>query len=72
MTIETKFNIGDKVFFKKNNNIEISEVKEINVYVKDSVVKIAYGIDGYFIKLFLEDNLFKSEKELEEHYKNLK
>lgn len=72
MTIETKFNIGDKVFFKKNNSIEESEVKEINVYVKNSVVKIAYGIDGYFIKLFLEDKLFKSEKELEEHYKTLK
>lgn len=40
MTIETKFNIGDKVFFKKNNSIEESEVKEINVYVKNSVVRI--------------------------------
>lgn len=72
MTIETKFNIGDKVFFKKNNSIEESEVKEINVYVKNSVVRIAYGIDGYFIKLFLEDKLFKSKKELEENYNDLK
>lgn len=71
MVIETKFNIGDKVFFRKNDIIETSEVTEISIYIKDSI-RIHYTIKGYFLRFFFEYELFKSEEELVEHFNNLK
>lgn len=37
MIIETKFNVGDKVFISKNDTFEESEVTEISIYIKDSL-----------------------------------
>lgn len=71
MTIETKFNLGDKVFFRKNGTIEESEVVELSVYIKDSII-IHYTIKGYFLRVFFEYELFRSEEELKNHYNNLK
>jgi hypothetical protein len=71
MTIETKFNIGDKVFFKKNNNIEESEVIGLTIFIVNSVW-VQYNIKDYLLRLFFEQELFRSKEELEEYYKNLK
>ena len=71
MTIETKFNIGDKVFFKKNNNIEESEVIGLTISIVNSVW-VQYNIKDYLLRLFFEQELFRSKEELEEYYKNLK
>lgn len=71
MKIETKFNIGDKVFFRKNDTVETSEIVELSICVKDSI-KINYTIKGYFLRFFFEYELFKSEEELVEHFNNLK
>ena len=71
MTIETKFNIGDKVFFKKNNNIEESEVIGLTISIVNSVL-VQYNIKDYLLRLFFEQELFRSKRELEEYYKNLK
>lgn len=71
MTIETKFNIGDKVFFKKNNSIEESEVIGLTISIVNSVW-VQYNIKDYLLRLFFEQELFRSKRELEEHYKNLK
>ena len=71
MTIETKFNIGDKVFFKKNNNIEESEVIGLTISIINSVW-VQYNIKDYLLRLFFEQELFRSKEELEEYYKNLK
>lgn len=71
MTIETKFNIGDKVFFKKNNIIEESEVIGLTISIVNSVW-VQYNIKDYLLRLFFEQELFRSKEELEEYYKNLK
>ena len=71
MTIETKFNIGDKVFFKKNNSIEESEVIGLTISIVNSVL-VQYNIKDYLLRLFFEQELFRSKRELEEYYKNLK
>jgi hypothetical protein len=71
MTIETKFNIGDKVFFKKNNSIEESEVIGLTISIVNSVW-VQYNIKDYLLRLFFEQELFRSKEELEEYYKNLK
>nr|DAR82944.1 MAG TPA: hypothetical protein [Caudoviricetes sp.] len=71
MTIETKFNIGDKVFFKKNNSIEESEVIGLTISIVNSVW-VQYNIKDYLLRLFFEQELFRSKRELEEYYKNLK
>lgn len=71
MKIETKFNIGDKVFFKKNNSIEESEVIGLTISIVNSVL-VQYNIKDYLLRLFFEQELFRSKEELEEYYKNLK
>lgn len=71
MTIETKFNIGDKVFFKKNNSIEESEVIGLTISIVNSVW-VQYNIKDYLLRLFFEQELFRSKEELKEYYKNLK
>jgi len=71
MTIKTKFNIGDKVFFKKNNSIEESEVIGLTISIVNSVL-VQYNIKDYLLRLFFEQELFRSKRELEEYYKNLK
>lgn len=71
MKIETKFNIGDKVFFGKNDIIETSEVTAISIYIKDSI-RINYTIKNYFLRFFFEHELFKSKEELLKHFNNLK
>lgn len=71
MTIETKFNIGDKVFFKKNNSIEEFEVIGLTISIVNSVL-VQYNIKDYLLRLFFEQELFRSKRELEEYYKNLK
>lgn len=63
MIIETKFNVGDKVFISKNGTFEESEVTEISIYIKDSI-RIHYSIKNYFLRFFLEHELFKSKEEL--------
>lgn len=71
MIIETKFNVGDKVFISKNDTFEESEVTEISIYIKDSI-RINYSIKSYFLRFFSEHELFKSKEELLERFNNLK
>lgn len=71
MIIETKFNVGDKVFISKNDTFEESEVTEISIYIKDSI-RINYTIKNYFLRFFFEHELFKSKEELLKHFNNLK
>lgn len=72
MTIETKFSLGDKVFFKRNSIIQTSEINKINVYIYDSII-ITYSVEGYYhLGFFFEYELFKSKEELIKHYENLK
>lgn len=63
MIIETKFNVGDKVFISKNGTFEESEVTEISIYIKDSI-RIHYSIKNYSLRFFFEHELFKSKEEL--------
>ena len=71
MIIETKFNVGDKVFISKNDTFEESEVTEISIYIKDSI-SIHYSIKNYFLRFFFEHELFKSKEELLKNFNNLK
>lgn len=69
MIIETKFNVGDKVFISKNDTFEESKVTEISIYIKDSI-RINYSIESYFLRFFSEHELFKSKEELLERFNN--
>lgn len=72
MVVETKFSIGDKVFFKKNNTIIESEVTSVNIYINEKV-RVIYNVkDYYYLGFFFEYELFKTKKELKEYYKKSK
>ena len=60
MTIETKFNIGDKVFFKKNNIIEESEVIGLTIYI----LLIQFGFNIVLKIIYLDYSLSKNYLEV--------
>ena len=66
MTIETKYNIGDKVWFNSLGHHIKCKVDEINICVSiDGSVHIIYSIEksGYFFERH-EDELFPTKEEL--------
>ena len=77
MKIETKFNVGDEVFYKENGEIKHSKINYINIAVVDlfngvkDFVKIEYfvRINGIQVKRLLEDEIFKTKAELIGYYK---
>lgn len=68
MTIETKYNIGDKVWFMYDNSVRSATVIKIDVLIeknknRTSIHKtISYGLFDYF--KYPEDKLFPTKKEL--------
>ncbi len=66
MIIETKYNIGDKVWFNSLGHHIKGKVDEINISVLiDGSVHIIYSIEksGYFFERH-EDELFPTKEEL--------
>ena len=64
MTIETKFNIGDEVWFIYKDRCQHSKVESIRVYKHNSISKIEinYHLNG--IDWLPEERLFSTKEEL--------
>ena len=77
MKIETKFNAGDEVFFKDDNEIKHSKIRHINITIVDfyrgvkNFVEVEYfvKVNGFQVKRFLENEIFRSKTELLGYYK---
>ena len=66
MTIETKYNIGDEVWFDVNFNPNKGKIIRIEVTIfqdKGYIPRYTMKCDGYIIKEF-EHNLFPTKEEL--------
>lgn len=64
MEIKTKFNVGDKVFYMRDNRVQSGEVRGMQVLIHrseaDVIVYVSFGDQrGY-----TEDVLFESKEEL--------
>lgn len=68
MTIETKYNMGDKVWFNCMGTPMSIQISEINIAVEfDNCVLVRYMIGEYNEKYFFErdeDELFPTKEEL--------
>ena len=68
MDIKTKYDLGQSVFFMKDNKVETSAIKQINIdvwYNKDK--EISMRIHYYLFsadQFYKEDNLFLTKEQL--------
>jgi hypothetical protein len=70
MTIETKYNIGDEVWFMHNNKVYISFITDVRIkknnvntkieYMVESMQKIDFGIKKEFDLYSTKEELLKS------------
>lgn len=67
MTIETKYNIGDEVWFYHHNNIMSSRVRSINLLVRKDGISISYLMGDMWTDQYIvlyEESLFPTKEEL--------
>ena len=73
MTLTTRFNINDKVFYMENNKVASSTVRHISINVRETTFNygskidttIKYHIDGSNLsKCMMESTVFGSKEEL--------
>lgn len=64
MEIKTKFNVGDKVFYMRDNRVQSEEVRGIQVLIHRSEVNIIVYVSSGDKRGYTEDVLFESKEEL--------
>lgn len=67
MVIETKYNIGDKVFFISRRSVRESTVKRVSAEVDKDNVKITYNVGWIDVAdsgFYEEQYLFPTKEEL--------
>lgn len=64
MEIKTKFNVGDKVFYMRDNRVQSGEVRGMQVLIHRSEVNIIVYVSSGDPKGYAEDFLFASKEEL--------
>lgn len=65
MTVETKFNIGDEVWYLHNNKVCNRKVSAINIRITECMVSIIYYISAPKESITLEEkSIFSSKEEL--------
>lgn len=64
MEIKTKFNVGDKVFYMRDNRVQSEEVRGIQVLIHRSEVNIIVYVSSGDKRGYAEDVLFESKEEL--------
>lgn len=68
MTIETKYNIGDEVWFMQNNKICSDTITAIHAYRTETISHITYGfgtsIHSQVIAIISERDLFPTKEKL--------
>jgi hypothetical protein len=68
MKIETKFDIGDEVYFLHGSSIIKSNVEYITISIDENDITILYSFKGYNREC--ESRCFKSIKELTKHWED--
>jgi hypothetical protein len=69
MTIETRYNIGDRVWFMHDNKVESEIIIKINAVIEKDMNRtgvyksIAYSLFNY-CRYYTEDKLFPTKEEL--------
>ena len=64
MEIKTKFNVGDKVFYMKDNRVQSGEVRGMQVLIHRSEANIIVYVSLGDKRGYSEDFLFESKEEL--------
>lgn len=68
MTIETKYNIGDEVWFMQDNKVCSDTITAIHTYRTETISNITYGfgksIRSQIIAVINEQDLFPTKEEL--------
>ena len=70
MTIETKYNIGDEVFFMCDNSVKTSRIAKIELTIEEDMCGeavchcIFYRLLGKYDKLYPQHDLFPTKEEL--------
>lgn len=64
MEIKTKFNVGDKVFYMRDNRVQSGEVRGMQVLIHRSEVNIIVYVSFGDRRGYTEDVLFESKEEL--------
>lgn len=67
MTIETKYNIGDEVWFMNENKVYVSFIEDVRVKRNNKNTKIEYMVESMQKKDFglkKEQGLFPTKEEL--------
>ena len=64
MEIKTKFKVGDKVFYMRNNRVQSGEVRGMQVLIHRSEVDVIVYVSFGDQRGYTEDFLFGSKEEL--------
>ena len=64
MDIKTKFNVGDKVFYMRDNRVQSGEVKGMEVLIHISKANVIVYVSPGDSRGYTEDVLFESKEEL--------
>ena len=64
MDIKTKFNVGDKVFFMRDNRVQSGEVRGMEVLIHRSEANVIVYVSPGDSRGYTEDVLFESKEEL--------
>ena len=67
MTIETKYNIGDEVWFYHHKKIMKSRVRSINLLVRKDDISASYLMEDMWTDQYIvlyEESLFPTKEEL--------
>lgn len=67
MTIETKYNLGDEVWFYHHKNIIRSRVRSITLLVRKDSISATYLMEDMWTDQYIvlnEDELFPTKEEL--------
>lgn len=64
MEIKTKFNVGDEVFYMRDNRVQSGEVRGMEVYIHRSEANVIVYVSPGDSRGYTEDFLFGSKEEL--------
>ena len=64
MEIKTKFNVGDKVFYMRDNRVQSGEVRAMQVLIHGSEANIIVHVSFGDRRGYTEGVLFESKEEL--------
>ena len=64
MDIKTKFNVGDKVFYMRDNRVQSGEVRGMEVFIHGSEANVIVYVSPGDSRGYTEDFLFGSKEEL--------